>query len=146
MAANLKLLSNLNFGVIPGAQQRARFFQIRLGERLGPAADMSAPARGLETGVDALAQDVALELGVLRFSAKCGLCGVHNYAKQQPQISTLACTSWCGALHNAGPSTEGTRRYYRGWRKRAERSTCRNHACWACGKHLRLASPSQSNE
>ena len=39
MAADLKLLGNLNLGVIPGAQEGARFLQIRLGERLEPAAD-----------------------------------------------------------------------------------------------------------
>jgi hypothetical protein len=70
MAADLKLLGHLDPGVIPGAQQGTRFLQIRLGERLGPAADTSAPARGLEAGVNTLAQDIALEFSILRRGAK----------------------------------------------------------------------------
>jgi len=61
MAADPKLLGNLDLGVIAGAQEGVRFLQIRLGERPGPTADTSAPARGLEAGVNMLAQDIALE-------------------------------------------------------------------------------------
>jgi hypothetical protein len=35
MAADLQLLGNLDLGVIAGAQEGARFLQVRLGERLG---------------------------------------------------------------------------------------------------------------
>ena len=80
MAAYRQFLSNLDFGVVSGAQKRPGLLQIRLAERLGPAADTSAPARGFETGVNPLTQEIALEFGVLRFSAKtpimrsAGLC------------------------------------------------------------------------
>jgi hypothetical protein len=63
MAADLQPLGHLDLGENPRSATARALFQIRFGECLGPAADMSAPASGLETGVDALAQDVALELG-----------------------------------------------------------------------------------
>jgi hypothetical protein len=71
MATDLKLLGNLDFSVIPGAQEGARFLQIGLPECLGPAADTSAPAGGFEAGVNTLAQDVAFEFRILRRTAKC---------------------------------------------------------------------------
>ena len=61
MPTDLKLFGDLEFGVIPGAEEGARFLQIRLGQRLGPAANTSAPARRLEAGANMLAQDIALE-------------------------------------------------------------------------------------
>jgi hypothetical protein len=61
MAANLKLLGDLNFGVIAGTQQRTRLLQIAFVQRLGSAADSSPPTCGFEPGVDPLAQYVALK-------------------------------------------------------------------------------------
>ena len=46
MAADLKLLGDLDLGVIAGAQQRPRLFQIAFLQRLGSAADSSPPASG----------------------------------------------------------------------------------------------------
>lgn len=61
LAADLKLLGDLDLGVIAGTQQRPRLFQIAFLQRLGSPADSSPPVSGLETGVDPLAQYVALK-------------------------------------------------------------------------------------
>jgi hypothetical protein len=61
MPADLKLLGDLDLGVIAGTQQRPRLFQTAFLQRLGSAADSSPRASGLETGVDPLAQYVALK-------------------------------------------------------------------------------------
>jgi hypothetical protein len=46
MAADLKLLGDLDRDVIAGTQQRQRLFQIAFLQRLGSAADSSPPASG----------------------------------------------------------------------------------------------------
>ncbi len=79
MAADLQLLGNLDLGAIAGAQEGARFLQVRLGERLGPAADTSAPSCGLEAGVNTLAQDIALDLTALA-------CFIFRFLKR-PQMA-----------------------------------------------------------
>jgi hypothetical protein len=61
MATDLKLFGDLDFGVIAGTQQCARLLQIAFVQRLGPAANSSPPASGLEPGVDPLVQYVALK-------------------------------------------------------------------------------------
>jgi len=61
MAAALELFGNLPFGVLTGAQQGAGLFQIVSGQGFGSAPDTAALARGLQPGVDALAQEIALE-------------------------------------------------------------------------------------
>src|SRR4051812_28838921 len=61
MTADFEFLRNLNFGVIPGPQQRPRLFHTGLVERLGSAADTPAPACRFETCVDPLAQYVAFK-------------------------------------------------------------------------------------
>ena len=61
MATDLKLFGDLDFGVIAGTQQRARLLQSAFVQRLGPAANSSPPASGLEPGVDPLAQYVTLK-------------------------------------------------------------------------------------
>ena len=47
----MKLLGNLDLGVIAGPKRARALFKIGLPKCLGPAAETSAPARGLEGGV-----------------------------------------------------------------------------------------------
>ena len=61
MAAHFKVFCDLNLGVVPGAQQCSRLFQIRLAERLWPSAYTSTEARCLKASIDPLAQKIALK-------------------------------------------------------------------------------------
>jgi hypothetical protein len=61
MATDTEVFRDLNPAVIAGAQQGTGLFQISLSKRPGPPPDTPSFARGFETGVDPLTQDVALE-------------------------------------------------------------------------------------
>jgi len=77
MAADMKLLGNLDLGVIAGPKRARALFKIGLPKCLGPAAETSAPARGLEAGVNTLAQDIALDLTALA-------CFMFRFLKRPP--------------------------------------------------------------
>jgi hypothetical protein len=63
-----------------------------------------------------------------------------------PKLVLWRALHGCGALHNTGPGTEGTRRHCRRLKEAgAARSAVRNHACQVCGKDLRRLVPSQLN-
>ena len=64
MAADLQLFGHFHFGVRAGAQQGTGFFQVVSGQGFRSAPDMAALARGLQPGVGALAQEIALELAI----------------------------------------------------------------------------------
>src|SRR5713226_5524835 len=68
-------------------------------------------------------------VGAFADYAECAIMQSGN-----PKLVLWRALQGCGALHNAGPSTEGTRRQYRRLGKRAARSTVCNHACRACGE------------
>jgi len=103
MATDLKFFGNLDFGVIAGTQQRARLLQIAFVQRLGPAANSSPPASGLEPGVDPLAQYVALECRqggeVMKGSLPARRRGIDVSVREcnstpRPLSGTVVSTSW----------------------------------------------------
>src|SRR5580700_11111621 len=65
MATDLKLISDLQFAVLPRPQQCPRLLQIRFIERLGSAAHATPTTGGLETCVHPLTQYVTLKLASL---------------------------------------------------------------------------------
>jgi hypothetical protein len=62
MPPDAKLGGNFGLGVVAGAEQGAGLFQVGFGEGFRPAADTASAAGSLQPGIDALPQDVPLEL------------------------------------------------------------------------------------